>query len=141
MNGYCDMIGLPHPVSTTRKRMSRYDRAAQFSPFAALTGFEDVIVEAARLTKERLELSNEQQSQINERLLFILENISARPEVKITFFVPDKRKSGGAYEVAAGFVRRIDEYSGSVIFTDHRAVPIADIYDIESDIFRDTEDV
>lgn len=137
MNGYCDIIGLPHYVSAVRKQMPRHDRAAQFSPFAALTGYEDVIDETARLTDERLELSDERQTRINERLLFILENIHEKPEVRITYFVPDKRKSGGSYEVAAGRVRRVDECFGSVIFTDHRAVSIADIYDIEGDFFRD----
>ena len=140
MNGYRDMIGLPHPVSATRPQMPRHDRAAQFSPFAALTGFEDIIEESARLTDERLELSEERQFRINERLRLILENISERPEVKITYFVPDKRKSGGAYEAVTGSVRLIDECDGTVIFTDHRAVSIADIYDIEGEIFRDIEE-
>lgn len=136
MNGYRDMIGLPHPVSATRPQMPRHDRAAQFSPFAALTGYEDIIEESARLTDERLELSEERQFRINERLRLILENISERPEVTITYFIPDKRKSGGAYESVTGFVRLIDECDGTVIFTDRKAVSIADIYDIEGEIFR-----
>lgn len=139
-NGYRDIIGLPHPVSAVRKQMPRHDRAAQFSPFAALTGYEEIIGETARLTDERAELSEERQTRINERLLLILENISERPEVKITYFVPDKRKNGGAYETAEGRVRRVDECFGSVIFADHRAVPIADIYDIEGVLFGDTAD-
>lgn len=137
MNGYRDMIGLPHTVSATRPQMPRHGRAAQFSPFAALTGYEDIIEESARLTDERPELSEERQFRINERLRLILENISERPEVTITYFAPDKRKSGGAYEAVTGFVRLIDECCGTVIFTDRKTVSIADIYDIEGEIFRD----
>lgn len=139
MNGYPDIIGLPHRISAKHPQMSRRDRAAQFSPFAALTGYEDIIGESARLTDERLELSEEKQSRINERLQIILENISERPEVKITLFIPDKRKSGGSYETVTGFVKRIDECDGTVVFTDHRAVFIADIYDIEGEMFREIE--
>lgn len=135
MNVYRDMIGLPHRVSETRPHMTRHDRAAQFSPFAALTGYEDVIGEAARLTDERPEPSEEKQTRISERLRMILENISERPEVTITYFVPDKRKDGGAYNTATGAVKRIDELERTVVFTDRRTVPIADIYDIEGGLF------
>ena len=140
MNGYRDIIGLPHPVSAARPQMPRHDRAAQFSPFAALTGYEDIIEESARLTDERLELSEERQFRINERLRLILENISDRPKVTITYFVPDKRKSGGAYVTVTGYVKLIDECDGTVIFTAHKTVSIADIYDIDGGIFRDIEE-
>lgn len=136
MNEYRDIIELSRRASAAHPPMSRHDRAAQFSPFAALTGYEDVIGEAARLTDERAELSEERQSRINERLQIILANISERPEVKITYFVPDKRKNGGAYEIAVGCVKSVDECALTIVFTDHRAVPIADIYDIESELFR-----
>lgn len=140
MNRYRDIIALPHRVSATRPQMPLRDRAAQFSPFAALTGYEDVIDETARLTDSRIELSESKQAELNEKLQIILENISERPEVKITYFVPDKRKSGGAYETAVGFVKHIDECALTVIFTDNRTIPIADIYSIESVIFRDIEE-
>lgn len=139
MNGYRDIIDLPHRVSATRPQMPLRDRAAQFSPFAALTGYEDVICETARLTDSRLELSESKQTELNEKLQIIIENAAEKPEVKITYFVPDKRKSGGAYETAVGFVKRIDECALAVIFADNRAVCIADIYDIEGEIFRDIE--
>lgn len=140
MNGYRDIIALPHRVSATRPQMPLRDRAAQFSPFAALTGYEDVIDETARLTDSRIELSESKQAELNEKLQIILENISERPEVKITYFVSDKRKSGGAYETAVGSVKRIDECALTVIFTDNRTIPVADIYSIESVIFRDIEE-
>lgn len=140
MNKYRDIIALPHRVSATRPQMPLRDRAAQFSPFAALTGYEDVIDETARLTDSRIELSESKQAELDKKLQIILENISERPEVKITYFVPDKRKSGGAYETAVGFVKRIDEYALTLIFTDSRTIPIADIYSIESVILGDIEE-
>jgi len=140
MNNYRDIINLPHHVSANRPQMPLRDRAAQFSPFAALTGYEDVIKESARLTDERLELSEEWQSRINERLQIILENVSERPEVKITFFVADKRKKGGAYETVSGCVKYVDECERTVVFADNSAVSIDDIYDIDGEIFRDIEE-
>lgn len=140
MNRYRDIIALPHRVSATRPQMPLRDRAAQFSPFAALTGYEDVIDETARLTDSRIELSESKQAELDKKLQIILENISERSEVKITYFVPDKRKSGGAYETAVGFVKRIDEYALTLIFTDGRTISITDIYSIESVIFRDIEE-
>lgn len=140
MKKYSDIIDLPHHVSETRKQMSLHDRAAQFSSFAALTGYEDAIDETARLTDERAELSEDRQAKINECLRIILENISERPEVIITYFVPDKLKAGGEYVTKIGSVRHIDECAHTVIFSDGSAIPIADIYDIEGEIFRDIEE-
>lgn len=137
MKNYDDIINLPRHVSKTRSQMSQRDRAAQFSPFAALTGYENVVAETARHTDERLELSEDRQAKINECLRIILENISERPEVKITFFLPDKLKSGGGYTAKIGFVKLIDESTKNVVFTDNFSIPIADIYDIEGEIFRD----
>lgn len=139
MNGYSDIIGLPHHTSAARPRMSQRDRAAQFSPFAALTGYEDVIAESARLTDERRELSEDDRARINRRLQIVLENICERPGVKITYFVADRRKSGGAYETAEGFAKHFDEGERTLIFTDNKAVPIDDIYAVEGEIFRGVE--
>lgn len=136
---YGDIIELPHHVSQKRPQMTLHDRAAQFSPFSALTGYEDALGETARLTNKRLGLSEDRQARINECLRIILENISERPEAKITYFVPDTLKSGGEYVTANGFVRHIDECALLIIFTDGRKIPIADIYDIEGEIFRDIE--
>lgn len=131
MGNYSDILNLPHHVSQTHKPMSQHSRASQFSPFAALTGYEEIVAESARLTDSRRELSEYEQSRINEQLQVIIGNIGELPKVKITYFVPDKRKSGGEYVTASGCVRRVDEYEMTVIFTDSRSIPIADIYDIE----------
>lgn len=134
---YNDIILLSHHTSPSRPRMGRLDRAAQFSSFAALDGYEDIITESARAVDERAELSEDRQAKINKCLNMLLENISKcpeYPEVRITFFVPDAKKAGGAYETASGFVRRIDEYEKAVVFTDGRRISIADIYDIIYDM-------
>lgn len=133
---YDDIILLSHHTSASRPRMSRLGRAAQFSPFAALTGYEDIIAETSRVIGTRAELSEDRQAKINERLNMLLENISEYPEAEITFFVPDKRKEGGDCETAVGFVKRIDEYEKAVVFTDGRRILISDIYDIEGEFFE-----
>lgn len=138
---YSDIISLEPPVSAARRRMSRHDRAAQFSPFAALTGYEDVLSETARLTDERAELSEDEQAALNARLLILEENISERPEAVITFFVPDGRKRGGEYRTESGAVKRIDEAEMTVIFADGRQIPIADIYRIDGELFRRIEGI
>ncbi len=140
ISGYRDIIDLPHRVSETRMPMTIHARAAQFAPFAALMGYEDAIDETARLTEERLELSEDRQAKINECLRIIQENIPARPDVKITLFVPDKLKAGGEYVTVNGHVKHIDECALTVNFTDGRKVPIADIYDINGEFFRDIEE-
>ncbi|MCH5206103.1 MAG: hypothetical protein J1F09_04060 [Oscillospiraceae bacterium] len=133
MSGYDDIINLPHRDPQLRPRMSQHDRAAQFAAFAALTGFDGVIEETARLTDERLELSDDRALQINKALQILIERIREKPFAKITFFVPDERKSGGGYRTLSGNVRRIDEAARRVIFTDGREVPIGDICDIRAD--------
>lgn len=114
---YDDIINMPHHVSATRPRMSMQDRAAQFSPFAALTGHGDAVKETARLTDEKYELTEDEISDLNQTLNFLKEHAEERPEITVEYFVPDERKSGGAYITAAGNFRRIDEYSQSLIFT------------------------
>lgn len=136
--GYNDIIYLPHRVSPTRPHMPPHSRAAQFSPFAALAGYEDAVEEAARLTDERQELSEDKQALINKRLLVILKNIHERPGVSITFFAADESKPGGKYVTASGFARHFDEGVGTLILTDGRAIPIADICCIKGDIFEES---
>lgn len=136
--GYNDIIDLPHRVSSTRPHMPQRGRAAQFSPFAALAGYEDAVEEEARLTDERSELSEDRQTLINEQLLIILENIRERPGVSITFFAADESKPGGKYVTASGFARHFDEDAGTLILTDGKAIPIADICYIEGDIFEES---
>ena len=94
---YADIIDLPHHQSDTRPKMSNYDRAAQFSPFAALTGHADSIKETARLTDEYSEPSEEMKAIMNEKILFLMEQVENQPEITITFFKPDEKKQGGAY--------------------------------------------
>ena len=107
--------------------MSNYDRAAQFSPFAALTGFDDTIAESARLTDNRAELDECEIAQIDETLREICENIDARPLVTLTHFVSDAQKSGGAYVRTRGNVKKIDPLEGNVLLTDGSVVPISEI--------------
>lgn len=136
MKKYRDIITLPHHVSQTRAQMSARNRAAQFAPFAALTGYENVIAETARTTSEKLELSEEMQEIIDLKLQMVLENICEKPKVRITYFVADKLKSGGAYECAVGSVKRVDDIGRTIVFTDGRSVSIPDIYNIEGEIFQ-----
>ena len=133
---YDDMINLPNPTPTCRPRMSAIDRAAQFSPFAALTGYEAVVEEAARLTDFRLELSEDIKVILNLKMQMIVENIFREPFVTITYFVPDKRKSGGAYVDASGVVERIDEYERCIILKDETKISIDQVRDIEGELFN-----
>ena len=130
---YDDIINLPHPTSANHPRMALYDRAAQFSPFAALTGHDAAIKETARLTEQKIELSEDTISQLNEKLQIVADHLET--EVTITYFVPDERKSGGAYVSYTGIVRRIDDYEHTLIMTDKTVIPIEQISEIESELF------
>ena len=121
---YDDVIYRQHPTSKKHPRMSRMNRAAQFVPFAALTGYEESIAETARLTDHRVELSEYEIEELNTKLNFIQEHIKERPEVTITYFQPDERKDGGKYLTATGRVRWIDEVNRVVVFEDERIVGI-----------------
>ena len=134
---YDDIINLPHHVSKKHPQMSLHDRAAQFSPFAALTGHKAAINETARLTDEKQILSEDVIAKLNEQLNFIKENISTNPIVTITYFVPDDRKSGGAYISNTGVVKKINEYNHTVILTDKTVIPIEQISEMQSDIFSE----
>ena len=138
-NKYDDMIYLPNPTPTCKPRMSLRDRAAQFSPFAALTGYEDAVEETARLTDTRLELSEDMKTILNEKMQMIVDNLDSEPIVTITYFVPDKKKSGGAYVDATGVVKEIDEYERCIVMTDKKKIPIEQIRAIESELFRGFE--
>jgi hypothetical protein len=116
--------------------MSAHDRAAQFSPFAALTGYEAAVAETARLTDKKVELDDYEKEALNERLRIIQEHIGEKPEVCFTYFVPDKKKAGGAYVDTTGTVKKIDDYSRLVILCDGTRIPIDEIINIEGDLFR-----
>lgn len=134
---YDDIINLPHHVSKKHPQMSLHDRAAQFSPFAALTGHKAAINETARLTDEKQILSEDVIAKLNEQLNLIKENIGTNQTVTITYFVPDDRKSGGAYISHTGVVKKIDEYNHTVILTDKTVIPIEQISEMQSDIFSE----
>lgn len=133
---YDDIINLPHHVSETRAHMPMLDRAAQFSPFAALTGYDAAVVETARLTDQKLELDETQKEHISEQLFELQERISEQPEATVVYFVPDEKKAGGAYETASGKIRKIDEYSQVLSFTDGTEIPFDSIYLIQSEALR-----
>ncbi|MBQ4568476.1 MAG: hypothetical protein IJA62_00215 [Ruminococcus sp.] len=133
---YKDIINLPHHTSKTRQRMSVYNRAAQFSPFAALTGYEEAVKETARFTDEKSELDEYQIAIINDKINIALEKKALNPILSITFFRPDSRKKGGEYVTVAGVIRKIDQVSHSLVLTDNTHIPIKFIYDIDSEIYE-----
>ena len=130
-NSYDDIINLPHPVSKNHPQMPLRDRAAQFAPFAALTGHDAAIKETARWTDERLELSEEAIAQLNEKINIIRNNIGIEQKVSITYFIPDAKKAGGSYVTCSGIVKKIDEYEHTIIMTDQTVIPIEQISDIK----------
>ena len=138
-NPYDDIINLPHHTSTSRPHMSAYDRAAQFSPFAALTGYDAAITETARLTDKRVELDEYSKADLNERLCMIQDQMDEQLEVSITYFQPDKKKSGGAYITSTGCVKKIDEYERTVVMQDDTKIPIDDILKIDGELFGTLE--
>ena len=129
---YDEMLGVPYPYHTDRPRMNRVNRAAQFSPFAALTGFDGVVSETARLTEERPEMSEEQKQEIDRALLKLLGRIGEKPEAEILFFQPDSRKAGGRYVKKCGRVRRVDEANRMICFADGDKVEIDAIVQISA---------
>ena len=124
---YDDIINLPHHVSPTRQRMSMHDRAAQFAPFAALPGPEAAVGAAARLTAERRELDAQEAEELNRRLAALIANLPDRPEATIEYFVPDDRKSGGAYVTVTGRVRHISVPEKTLVMEDGTVIGFEDI--------------
>lgn len=129
MSRYDDIINLPHHVSVTHKPMTMEARAAQFAPFAALTGHEDAIRETGRITDAKDELSAEEQKHLSETLCQVLEMEAGR-EVVITCFIPDKRKKGGRYVEIQGTVRKLDEYDRTIVMDSGSVIPLDDVSDI-----------
>ena len=126
-NPYADIIDLPHHVSTRHTQMSMEKRAAQFSPFAAMVGHDAAIQETARLTEEKLELSEDEKDIIDGKLQWIDEHIKEQPEITVTYFEPDEKKNGGAYVTITGFAKKIDDMSKLLLLQDGKAIPIKDI--------------
>lgn len=134
---YEDIIHLPHHVSATRPQMSMSDRAAQFSPFAALTGYDEAIKETGRLTDDRIELDENTRAALDMKQAILAENINTHPEISITYFLPDAKKAGGEYVTVTGSLKRIDEYERLMIFMDGRKVPMDEITNMEGELFKE----
>lgn len=126
---YDDMIHLSRPESR-HARMSAHDRAAQFSPFAALTGFDAAIAETGRLTDSRIELDEGGKQLLDEQMRALLDVIHTRPNVTITWFCYDERKAGGTYVVTSGIVKKIDRYSGKILMDDGSVIPLGEVFAI-----------
>lgn len=135
-DNYDDIINLPHFVSKDRKHMSNHDRAAQFAPFAALTGYDDSIKEAARIVDEKIELGEQEIQELDYRFHIIETNIKDKPKVNITYFVKDKNKNGGTYFTKEITIRKIDMIDRIIITIDKEKYNLDDIYSIEGEIFE-----
>lgn len=139
MGKYDDIIHLPHHVSTKHPQMPALDRAAQFSPFAALTGYETAIAETARLVDRRIELDENRKEELDEKLQMAREQLALEPEIAVTYFVPDAKKDGGAYVQTIGIIKKLDDIGQRIIMKDGTVIPICDIYGLESSIFRSVD--
>ena len=138
-NNYDDIINLPHHQSKVRPQMPLYSRAAQFSPFSALTGYEDAIEETARLTENKHTLSDEETDMLNRKMVLLKDKISERPTISIRYFIPDELKDGGSYSTISGKLRAIDSFNRLVILHDGTTIPFDDIEDISGDVFNSIE--
>ena len=132
MGKYDDIINLPHHVSKKHPQMSLEARSAQFAPFSPLTGYEEGIEETGRLTNQRKELNEEVKQILDNKLRIIQEQISTKPEIACTYFVPDERKDGGKYIQVKGKVIKIDRYNKLIILEEKIEVPIKEIIEIET---------
>ena len=140
MNGkYDEIIGLPHHVSKTRPQMPMSDRAAQFSPFAALAGYDAAVKETGRLTDEKIELDEESLTSLNVRYQVHMDALAEGPEVRITYFKPDERKAGGAYVTTVGAVRKIDDFEQMITMQDGTRIPMGDVLSLEGELFSALE--
>ncbi len=128
---YDDIIHLPHHRSTERAHMSLHDRAAQFAPFSALTGYEEEIDETSRVTEERITLDETAIERINEKLYEISQHISEKRNVSVTYFKPDTLKKGGAYLTDVGTIKKIDEIKKSILMDSGIKINMEQIIDIE----------
>lgn len=130
MDEYDDIINLPHHVSKNHRQMPMEMRAAQFAPFAALTGYDAVINETARLTDQQVELEDYDNERLNRKYAELIENISEHPVITVSYFKPDKRKGGGAYVSKTGHIKKVDTYEQLMIMEDDTSIPLAAIVDI-----------
>ncbi len=136
---YEDIINLPPHISKKHPQPTMLERAARFSPFAAITGYEEMVKEAARVTDKKIELDEGSKEILNEKLLFVTEMCESDAIINITYFIPDNLKSGGKYTTVSGTIKRIDEYERRIILVDGTIIPIDDIYQIDGDMFSGNE--
>ena len=136
---YNEIMGLPHHVSKTRPQMPMSDRAAQFAPFAALTGYDAAIKETGRLTDERIELDVEALSALDMKYQLLMEALDEAPEVTITYFQPDERKAGGKYVSAVGAVKKIDDFERRITMQDGAKIPMDAVLSIDGELFSSLE--
>ena len=126
-DNYDDIKHLTRPQYDDLHPMSMHDRAAQFSPFASLVGYDDAVAETARLTDSRAEMTEDEMSELNADLNRLLDSLDERPQISVTYFVPDEKKSGGKYVEKLGVVRIYDSYVGELVFTDGVRIAVADM--------------
>ena len=132
---YDEIMGLPHHVSKTRPQMPMSDRAAQFAPFAALTGYDSAIKETGRLTDERIELDEEALTALDMRYQLLMDAFDDAPEVTITYFQADERKAGGKYITATGAVKKVDDFERRITMQDGAKIPLDAVLSIEGELF------
>ena len=132
---YDDIINLPHHVSSTKPQMPMLDRAAQFAPFAALTGYDAAIKETGRLTDEKIEMDEEALSILNIKYQLLIDSLDDEPEVTFTYFKPDERKAGGAYVKVTGTVKKVDDFERLIVMQDGTKLPMDNILNIDGKIF------
>ena len=130
MGEYDDIINLPHHVSRKHPQMSIHDRAAQFAPFAALTGHGEAIAETARLTDRKIELDDYEKMKLDEKLLILQEDIMEMPEISVTYFCPDEKKEGGKYVTVTKALRKINEMERTLLMEDGMQIRIEDILEV-----------
>ncbi|MBR9936900.1 YolD-like family protein [Oscillospiraceae bacterium Marseille-Q3528] len=138
---YAAIAGVPHHVSRVHPQMSMEDRAAQFSPFAALTGYGDVILETQRLTDEKVELDEEALALLNEKYQMLMRRMDEQPVVQITYFQPDERKEGGSYVTVTGVVRRVDDVMKKITMQDGNEIEMGKILNVEEVSYQDRVDI
>ena len=129
-NRYDEIMGLPHHVSKTHPQMPMSDRAAQFAPFAALTGYDSAIKETGRLTGERIELDEEALTALDRKYQLLMDTLDDAPEVTIIYFQPDERKAGGQYVSATGTVKKVDTFGRRILLQDGTRIPLDSVYDL-----------
>lgn len=138
-NPYGDIITRSRPCSKTHAPMSRMQRAAQFAPFAALTGYKEEVKEAARLTSEEMLMEETQLERLNEKIHYLTSGVYKNAEITITYFEPDEKKQGGSYLTETDLLKKIDEYHKELIMNQGKRIKLNRIIDLQGTIFNEIE--